>query len=107
MITLHVENRVHDYDTWKQAFDRFDRARADNGVRTLRVSRDVADPSRVTIDLDFDTQDEAVAFRGFLEKVWATPQSQRELAGHAAPRLLHLSEQRSLSRPEVRPPGGP
>ena len=96
MITLRIENHVHDYDTWKQAFDRFDRARTDHGVRSVRVNRDVDEPSRVTVDLDFDTHDEAVAFRGFLEKVWATPQSQRELAGHAAPRLLHLTEQAPL-----------
>ena len=93
MITLHIENQVHDYDAWKRAFDRFDRARTDQGVRGYRVSRDVDDPSRVTVDLDFDTHDEAVAFRGFLETVWATPQSRRELAGHSRPRLLDLAEQ--------------
>lgn len=92
MITVHIENRVHDYASWKEAFDRFDRARAERGVRGYRVCRGLDDPSHVTVDLDFDTPAEAVAFRGFLEKVWATPRSERELAGHAAPRLLTLTE---------------
>ena len=33
MTTLHVENTVRDYEAWQEAFDNFERFRAENGVR--------------------------------------------------------------------------
>ena len=36
MAILHIENTVHDFDTWKAAFDKFERFRADHGVRSYR-----------------------------------------------------------------------
>lgn len=96
MATLHVENTVHDYDEWKTAFDKFERFRADHGVRAYRVSRFADDPHRVNVDLDFATADAAVEFRGALEKIWSTPQSQAQLVTHAVPQLLEVVEQRSL-----------
>ena len=53
--TLHIENTVRDYATWKPVVDKFDRFRADNGVRSYRLSRSVDDGNRVFIDLDFDS----------------------------------------------------
>ncbi len=82
--TLHIENTVHDYATWKQAFDTFDRFRLDGGVRSHRVSRNVEDPHEVVVDLDFDTVEQAAAFAQRLQKVWATPRSRAELADHAS-----------------------
>ena len=81
--TLHIENTVNDYASWKRAFDRYDRFRLDGGVRRHRISRGVDDPNAVVIDLDFDTVDEAAAFHQSLQKVWASPQSRAELTGHA------------------------
>ena len=97
MVTLHIENTVHDYETWKGAFDKFERFRADSGVRSYRVSRRVDDAHQVTVDLEFDTAAEAVAFRGALEQIWRTPQSQRELVEHGTPVLYEVADARVLS----------
>lgn len=95
MTTLHIENIVHDFDSWKAAFDKFDRLRADQGVRSYRVARDVADPQRVTVDLDFDSLAAASAFRVALEKIWETPQSKRQLVSHETAELFELAESRT------------
>ena len=97
MTTLHIENTVHDYDAWKGAFDKFDRARRERGVLAYRVTRGLDDPSRVIVDLDFDDITRAEDFREFLEGVWRTPQSQRVLAEHQAPVMLDVVEHRTLS----------
>lgn len=92
MVTVHIDNTVTDFASWKQAFDRFERFRRDSGVRRYRVGRHLADPSRVSIELDFDSIDDARAFGAALERIWRTPQSRRELVGHAAPLLLQVEE---------------
>ncbi|RNL62569.1 hypothetical protein EFK50_12445 [Nocardioides marmoriginsengisoli] len=94
MITLHIENTVHDYESWKAAFDKFDRFRADQGVRSYRLTRRVEDGNQVAIDLTFDTAEEATAFRGALEQIWRTPQSQEQLVAHGSPTLHELVEER-------------
>jgi hypothetical protein len=90
MTILRIDNTVQDYDSWKAAFDKFERVRADNGVRSYRISRAAADPRRVLIDLEFDGHGPALSFRAILEKIWASPQSQRELAEHHEPMLLDV-----------------
>jgi hypothetical protein len=74
--SLHIENRVRDYDSWKRTFDKFDRFRSEGGVRGHRVSRDVQDP----------------AFREKLLKVWASPQSHDQLSGHASATVREILE---------------
>lgn len=96
MATLHIENTVHDFDEWKAVFDKFDRFRAEKGMRGYRMARLVEDPNVVTIDLDFDSVEEATAFRGALEQIWQTPQSQAQLVSHGTPRLYDVVEQRVL-----------
>jgi hypothetical protein len=88
MTTLHIDNTVHDYDSWKAAFDKFERFRADHGVRSYRVLRRVDDAHDVQVILDFDSHDAAVEFRGRIEQIWRTPQSQAQLAGHDEPVVL-------------------
>lgn len=94
--TLHIENSVHDYAAWRGAFDKFDRFRRDGGVRHLRLTRPVDEPATVIVDLDFDTIDEAEAFRDKLAKVWATPQSREQLAEHATAVVRHLMDDQAL-----------
>ena len=62
MTTLHIENTVHDYDAWKGAFDKFDRARRDRGVRSYRISRSQQDDAKVLVDLEFDNATRAEEF---------------------------------------------
>lgn len=94
--TLHIENTVHDYDAWKQVFDKFDRFRADNGVRSYRITRRTDDPHEVVVELDFDSTGVAEAFAQLLQKVWQTPQSQQQLVRHDEPRVLALVEARTF-----------
>jgi len=90
MTTLHIENTVKDFDSWKAAFDKFERFREDKGVRSYRVSRYVGDDQGVTVQLDFDSVEDAAAFQTELEKIWRTPQSQQQLIEHGTPRMLEV-----------------
>jgi len=96
MPSLHVENTVRNFEEWKEVFDKFDRFRAEKKMRAYRLSRLVDDPNTVTIDLDFDSIEDATAFRGALEQIWQTPQSQEQLIAHSTPELYDVVEQRQL-----------
>ncbi len=74
-ISLQIRNTVRDFETWKAAFDKFERFRAEHGVRSYRVLRRADDEHDVQVILDFDTAEAAVEFRGHLEQIWRTPQS--------------------------------
>jgi hypothetical protein len=97
MTTLHIENTLHDFDSWKTAFDKYDRVRADNGVRSYQIHRRADDPQQILIDLEFDDPSAAEAFTHVLAKIWNSPQSQAELVAHSEPVLLEKVEDRVLS----------
>lgn len=59
--------------------------RADNGVLAYRVMRSVADPTEVTIELDFADVAHTQAYVGVLEKIWSTAGSRRVSAAHGTP----------------------
>jgi hypothetical protein len=94
MITLHIENTIDDYDAWKAAFDRYDRARRDHNVLAYRISRPADNPSTVYIDLDFGTRADATAFVPLLERIWQTPLSSQVSTAHIVPEIRTLDEQR-------------
>lgn len=96
MITLHIENTIADYDAWKAAFDRYDRARRDHHVLGYRISRPVDEPTKVLIDLDFDSRDDATAFVQVLAKIWQTPLSGSVSSAHTAPEVRTLEEVTSI-----------
>ena len=52
MTTVHIENTVQDFDTWKVNFDKYERFRSEQGVQSYRVSRSVTEPNEVLIDLE-------------------------------------------------------
>lgn len=82
MPTLHIQHAITDFGTWATAFNRFADARHHAGVRAQRVHRPVDDPNYVVVDLDFDSTDEAMAFRSFLEtQVWGIQGNAPGLAG--------------------------
>jgi hypothetical protein len=97
MATLQILNQVRDFDAWKSAFDSYERFRAENGVRRYRVLRSVAEPERVVIHLDFDTDEEAVDYLPRLARILATPRSRQELAGHDRPELMTLVTDQTLT----------
>ena len=87
MTTVHIQNTVRDFDTWKATFDTYERFRAGQGVRSYRVSRSVTEPNEVLIDLEFCDQTAAQAFLPQLEKIMNSPQAQTQLVRHSVPRL--------------------
>ena len=87
MTTVHIENTVRDFDTWKANFDKFERFRAEQGVQSYRVSRSVTEPNEVLIDLEFCDQTAAQAFLPQLEKIMNSPQAQAQLVRHSVPLL--------------------
>jgi quinol monooxygenase YgiN len=96
MTTLHIDNTVHDYDAWKEAFDRYEAFRKERGVRSYRIARDATDPQRVFVDLDFDDAAAAIDFSGALQKIWATPLSQQQMVRHVDPIVLDVVVRQTL-----------
>jgi hypothetical protein len=91
MATLHIQHQITDFETWASAFERFADARRHAGVRAHRVRRPVDDPNYVVIDLDFDSVDEAAAFRHFVEtEIWDVQQNAPALVGSPETMILEL-----------------
>ena len=79
MYLLQIEHRINDFDTWKEAFDRFSGFRHQSGVRRHRVLRPTDDPNYVIIDLEFDSPSEAEALLPALwRNVWSSREAQRQ-----------------------------
>ena len=70
MPILQIEHAVRDYDAWKKAFDSDLVGREQGGVRRYRVLRPTDDPNYIVVELEFDTSDEAEAFRAALRDLW-------------------------------------
>ena len=94
MITVHIENTVGDFDTWKANFDKYERFRADQGVQSYRVSRGVTEPNEVLIDLEFGDETAALAFLPKLEQIMNSPQARTQLTRHSDPRLYAVVTER-------------
>ena len=94
MTTVHIENTVQDFDTWKATFDKYERFRAEQGVQSYRVSRSVTEPDEVLIDLEFCDQTAAQAFLPQLQKIMTSPQAQAQLVRHSVPRLYTVVAER-------------
>jgi hypothetical protein len=92
MHIVQIEHATTGYDTWKRAFDSDPAGREQGGVRRYRIARPVDDPDYIVVDLEFDDRERAVAFRGALERMWATPQAQQVLGGTPQVRLVETVE---------------
>ena len=89
MAALHIEHRITDLQAWLGAFTRFEEARRKAGVRAQRVCQPVDDDKYIYVTLDFDSVEEAAAFKGFLEtKVWASTEASPALEGTPTARVL-------------------
>ena len=89
MATLHIEHPITDLNTWLGAFARFEDARKKAGVRAQRVRQPVDDDKYIYVALDFDTVEEAEAFKSFLETtVWASADASPALEGTPTARVL-------------------
>ena len=82
MATLHIEHPITDLQTWLEAFKKFREARQKAGVRAHRVSQPVDDEKYICVELEFDSVEEASAFKQFLEEnVWSNPDASPALDG--------------------------
>ena len=96
MATLHIENTVHDFDTWKSAFDKYDSMRREKGVRSYRMTRHHDDPNKVMVDLTFDSVSGPRTSARCSRRSGRSPQSRAELVSHTEPQVLELVDQRAL-----------
>jgi hypothetical protein len=89
MATLHIEHGITDLQSWLGAFGRFGEAREKAGVNAQRVHQPVDDDKYILVELDFDTAEQAEAFKGFLEtNVWSNPDASPGLDGTPRARVL-------------------
>lgn len=89
MATLHIEHPITDLNTWLGAFTRFEGARKKAGVRAQRIHQPVDDDKYIYVSLDFDSVEEAAAFKHFLETtVWASAEASPALDGTPRARVL-------------------
>jgi hypothetical protein len=89
MATLHIEHPITDLSTWLDAFARFERARANAGVRSQAIHQPVDDDKYIYIRLEFDSVEQADAFKHFLEtKVWSSRHASPGLGGTPSTRVL-------------------
>jgi hypothetical protein len=102
VFTLSIEHAITDFPTWRAAFDRFSDARSQAGVLEDRIRCPVDDPRHLVIELDFETQKNAEAFREFLiTVVWANPDASPALVGAPTTRILTPA-----NRPQAAEVGG-
>ncbi len=89
MATLHIEHPITDLQIWLGAFTRFEEARKRAGVRAQRVRQPVDDDKYIYVALDFDSVEEAAAFKTFLETtVWDSADASPALVGTPTARVL-------------------
>ena len=89
MATLHIEHPISDLQTWLGAFNRFEGARKNAGVRSHRIHQPVDDDKYIYLRLEFDGVGEATAFKSFLENtVWASADASPALVGTPTARIL-------------------
>ena len=89
MFTLSIEHEITDFGTWKTAFAGFADARAKAGVLSDRVRCPIDDPHHLVIELDFQSREQAEAFRQYLTNiVWANAAASPALVGRPTTRVL-------------------
>ena len=94
MPLVQLEHPIRDFETWKTAFDRDPIHREASGVRRYEIYRPIGDPNYIAVDLEFDTQGEAEAFRTALEQLWRSPGAAPALGGTPRARIVDVVEAR-------------
>lgn len=94
MPVLQIEHPVRDFETWKATFDGSADRREMGRVRRYQVYRPIDDPKYIGVDLEFDSQAEAEAFKLGLEAMWRSPQAALVLGGAPRARIVETVETR-------------
>lgn len=92
MPVVQLEHPVHDFESWKAAFDRDPVHREASGVRRYQIHRPVDDPKYIVVDLEFDDRGKAPAFKLALEELWRSPQAAAALGGTPRVRVVDTVE---------------
>ena len=96
MPILQIEHTVRSFDAWKEAFDSDPVGRERGGVRRYRIARQIDEPNHVLIELEFDEQSQAEAFRDGLRQLWGRVGDSLGLEGPQA-RIVETVESKELS----------
>jgi len=92
MTILHIEHPIHDFATWKKAFDSGIALRERSGVRRYQILRPIDDPNYVMIDLGFESTAAAEAFLAAMREVWRSATAAAVLAGSPQTRIVEVME---------------
>ncbi len=96
MPILQIEHRVHDFATWKAAFDSDPAGREAGGVRRYTIFRPVDDAAFIAVDLAFDTHSDAETFKRGLEELWRSSQAGPLLVSAPRARIVDAVETREI-----------
>lgn len=81
MPIVQIEHPVGSFTMWKAAFDSDPARREASGVRRYRILRPTDDPNYVAVELEFDDDARADAFRTVMQNIWRSPQGTAALGG--------------------------
>ena len=95
MPVLQIEHPVRDFEAWKAAFDSDPARREVGGVRRYEIYRPIDDPNYIGVNLEFDSQGTAEAFKQGLEELWQSPQAGSALGGTPRARIVDIIESKA------------
>ena len=101
MYILRIEHAIHDFETWKKAFDVDPARREASGVQRYRVMRPANDPNYVLVDLDFDSASDAERFLAALRELWQSRRAAPALSGSPQARIVVEVESMRFARQAV------
>ncbi|MBS1919511.1 MAG: hypothetical protein JST17_04580 [Bacteroidetes bacterium] len=94
MITLRIEHKIANYESWKKAFDSDPLHRKESGVKNYRIYRPADDDLFVIIDLDFDNLQQAQSVQAALHKMFGMIEGKLIFGGQT--RILNVIESKDL-----------
>jgi hypothetical protein len=92
MPILQIEHPVRDYERWKAAFDSDPVGREASGMRGYEIYRPHGDRAYIAVDMQFEGQEQAEAFKARLEALWQTPQAALAFSGTPQARIVDVVE---------------
>ena len=97
MHILRIEHPVRSFEEWKKVFDSDPVERQKSGVRSYRISRPVDDTNFVTVDLDFDSAEQAEALLANLREAWKNVEGKVVINPNT--RIVEVVEMKNLQAP--------
>jgi len=94
MVTLRIEHRIANYESWKKAFDSDPLNRKQSGVKRYRIYRPADDDLFVIIDLDFDNIQQAQTTQAELHKMFGMIEGKLIFGGQT--KMLNVVEETDL-----------